>query len=203
LGQPRLDGAQETYIVSGSGDGGLVDLCRLTIERFRQDTVLYEIFQDGLEAAEAKLRPILDPHQNLWSQFRQHDSLLAPAKDRLRARLRKDAKVILEAAGAGASKSSLIDLFGPGRSVLNRLMTYMLHEIDAFELSVSGLASCVALHGVPPQNVICRHGTDRRGELERLIRDWPDHVARVHEIEELQAQHPVPTWEPGTFPVPK
>jgi len=31
LGQPPLDGGQHRYLISGFGDGALVDLCRLTI----------------------------------------------------------------------------------------------------------------------------------------------------------------------------
>lgn len=34
LAQPHLAGHVDSYVVSGYGDGGLIDLCRLTIERF-------------------------------------------------------------------------------------------------------------------------------------------------------------------------
>ena len=51
-GQPILDGTQQPYVVSGFGDGALVDLFRLTIERFRQDTVLSEAFPNKLEELE-------------------------------------------------------------------------------------------------------------------------------------------------------
>jgi hypothetical protein len=52
LGQPPLDGAQRRYLISG--DGALVDLCRLTIERFRQDTIVYELFGNDLEEVESR-----------------------------------------------------------------------------------------------------------------------------------------------------
>ena len=48
--------------------GVLVDLCWLTIERFRQDTILYELFGPELEDFEAHMRDRLegvDPTSNL------------------------------------------------------------------------------------------------------------------------------------------
>ena len=56
LAQPNLTVDRTRYLVSGSGDGALVDVCRLTIERFRQDTILYELFGKKLEATEEQLR---------------------------------------------------------------------------------------------------------------------------------------------------
>jgi hypothetical protein len=56
LGQPFLDGSQRRYLISGFGDGALVDLCRLTIERFRQDSIVYELFPSNLEQVERCLQ---------------------------------------------------------------------------------------------------------------------------------------------------
>jgi hypothetical protein len=63
-GQPNLDGRLETFVVSGYGDGAIVDLCRLTIERFRQDKLLDELFpgnsKDARKAMLSLCRKIKD-----------------------------------------------------------------------------------------------------------------------------------------------
>ena len=60
IAQPHLAGEKRNYVVSGYGDGALVDLCRLTIERFRQDTILSELFGPELEDFEAHMRDRLE-----------------------------------------------------------------------------------------------------------------------------------------------
>src|SRR5258708_5764514 len=73
IAQPILDGGPRSYVVSGYGDGALVDVCRLTIERFRQDTIVYELFGTSLEAAEDKINSDLesrDATANLFPYFR-------------------------------------------------------------------------------------------------------------------------------------
>lgn len=92
-GQPVLDGTRQTYVVSGFGDGALIDVCRLTIERFRQDTILYELFGNTLETIERRLVDefALDKSTNVFEflQSREKD-LLSLTKDALAARIRKD-----------------------------------------------------------------------------------------------------------------
>jgi hypothetical protein len=82
------------YVVSGYGDGALVDLCRLTIERFRQDTILYELFGPELDWFEESMRARLqgvDPSSNLFPHFvEMDDELLAQPRAALAARIRKD-----------------------------------------------------------------------------------------------------------------
>ena len=57
IAQPILNGTRQSYVVSGYGDGALVDLCRLSIARFRQDSVLYELFgKREIEGEEAAIR---------------------------------------------------------------------------------------------------------------------------------------------------
>src|SRR5690606_13399006 len=58
LGQPALNGAKQTYLVSGFGDGAIVDLCRLTIERFRQGRILNDIWGPDVHKVEELLRGI-------------------------------------------------------------------------------------------------------------------------------------------------
>lgn len=45
--QPQIGQARMTYIVSGAGDGAMIDLFRLRIAQFRQDRILTELIVDG------------------------------------------------------------------------------------------------------------------------------------------------------------
>jgi hypothetical protein len=46
-GQPDLSGRQRRYLVSGTGDGGLIDLLRLRIADFREDRIGYQLAPEG------------------------------------------------------------------------------------------------------------------------------------------------------------
>jgi FAD-NAD(P)-binding len=46
LGQPSLKEPRRTYLVSGAGDGGMIDLLRLRVSYFRQDRILDQLFSD-------------------------------------------------------------------------------------------------------------------------------------------------------------
>src|SRR6185437_10586446 len=46
-GQPDLSGRQQRYLVSGTGDGGLVDLLRLRITDFREDRIGHQLAPEG------------------------------------------------------------------------------------------------------------------------------------------------------------
>lgn len=104
LGQPQLDGTRENFLVSGFGDGALIDLCRLTIERYRQDTILYELFPRTLEEVEGKLAEAWSkkgPGANAFEFFTEFegDKRFAKAKIELSKRVRKDTRVALHISG--------------------------------------------------------------------------------------------------------
>jgi hypothetical protein len=205
IAQPHLEGEKRGYVVSGYGDGALVDLCRLTIERFRQDTILYELFGTELEDFEAKMRDRLegiDPTSNLFPIFRAMDSdLLVRARAALVARVRKDTSVVLHISGKDKTTTSLSDVFGPTSSRLNRLLTYLLHRCGAFATSLSDLDSCVRMHRATADAVLCRHGANTREHLRAMITDHEHVDARLDEMMRMQAQSAVRLWRPGAFPM--
>jgi hypothetical protein len=205
IAQPVLDGGQRRYVVSGYGDGALVDLCRLTIERFRQDTVLYELFGSRLEAIEDRIHSDLesiDPITNLYPYFRSiEQELLTEARAQLGARIRKDTAVVLHIKGRTGGITSFSEIFGPTSSRLNRLLTYLLHRCGAFSTNVSDLDTCVRASGVSPDAVLCRHGTDTKGHLRDIIADYDGVEARLDDMRSKQGQKPVRLWEPGAFPM--
>jgi hypothetical protein len=204
FGQPVLDGGRTRYVVSGFGDGALVDLCRLRIERFRQDTIVYELFGGDPEQVEGQFAAELDRvgDKNLYPLFlKLEDELLAGARDELSRRLRKDTAVTMHLSGHGNSVKSLSSIFGEGSSVLSRLLTFLLYRCGAFSMSFADLDTCVSASRVPEQQVLCRHGADTMGHLRSIIIDHAAFDKRLGEMRLLQAQRPRRLWKPGTFPV--
>ncbi|UPJ47661.1 hypothetical protein IVB30_31000 [Bradyrhizobium sp. 200] len=207
IAQPILDGGQRSYVVSGYGDGALVDVCRLTIERFRQDTIVYELFGTSLEAIEDRINADLrtaDAAANLFPYFRSiEDEFLAEGLSQLAARIRKDTAVVLHIRGRERRITSFAEIFGPTSSRLNRLLVYLLHRCGAFSTSVAELDECVRSHRVSPEAVLCRHGCDTREHLRAIITDCGKIEKRLDEMRREQAQTPFRVWRPGAFPITK
>ncbi|MGF1628540.1 MAG: FAD-dependent oxidoreductase [Kiloniellaceae bacterium] len=202
IGQPTLFGKPEYYVVSGFGDGALVDLFRLTVERFRQDTIVYELFGRGLGLAEEELRKRLSEMKGggTYELFREiEDSLLEDPIRRLSQRLRKDTRVALHISGKNHEISSLADVFEGSSSFLNRLILFMLFRCGAFGISLEDLNTTVRMHGAPQSNVLLRHGADPMAHLHAMFVDFDDVNSRLKELTENQAQVPRRRWVPGVF----
>lgn len=207
LGQPLLDGTRQNFLVSGFGDGALIDLCRLTIERYRQDTVLYELFPTNLDNVEGKFSDAWNsngPQRNAFEFFSSFDdqAILENAKTELSKRIRKDTRVALHVRGKNQEIKKFSDIFGPYSSFLNRMMTFLLFKCGAFSLSMEDLESAVRRHGAPDANVLCRYGTDALGQLHSMFNDIGNIKDRLKEIKTCQKQRPQRLWAPGTFPDP-
>lgn len=205
LGQPNLAVDRSRYLVSGSGDGALVDVCRLTIERFRQDTILYELFGTSLEATEEQLRIDLAPRarESLLPYFEKiEDKLLSNPKNSLRHRLRKDTAVTLHIAGKDSEKpNDLGDVFGPTSSVLNRVLIYLLYRCGAISITRRPLDEAISSAQISADHVLCRHGCDTERHLKLIFNDY-SHVEKAFaKMGSKQAQHPERYWKPGYFPV--
>jgi hypothetical protein len=205
IAQPILDGGPRSYVVSGYGDGALVDVCRLTIERFWQDTIVYELFGTGLEAVEDRINADFDSGDataNLFPYFRSIEGeFLAEALSQLAARIRKDTAVVLHIRGREGKITSFSEIFGPTSSRLNRLLIYLLHRCGAFSTSVTELDECVRSHRVSADAVLCRHGCDTREHLRAIITDCDKIEKRLDEMWREQAQTPFRVWRPGAFPI--
>jgi hypothetical protein len=204
LGQPQLDGQQHRYLISGFGDGALVDLCRLTIERFRQDTIVYELFAEDLERIESYFGEALndlDADANVFDLLRENDNtrLLMP-RERLANRIRKDTRVTLHLRGRDRGITRFPSIFGRRSSFLHRLITYLLYRCGAFDLDFSELDAAVSSRDVDPSNVLCRYGADTIGHLVSLFVDPDTVTGRLAEMEQRRLQKPNRFWIPGTFP---
>src|SRR5580693_1776514 len=204
LGQPPLDGAQRRYLISGFGDGALVDICRLAIERFRQDTIVYELFDEELDETETHFAQALsDPgrSQNVFDLLRENDDTwLRIARERLRNRIRKDTRITLHLLGRRREVTNFTYIFGPYSSFLHRLITYLLYRCGAFDLDFSELAVAVRSHQVDPTNVLCRYGANTMEHLKKFLNVSRPIASRLSQMKQQQLQTPNRFWIPGTFP---
>ena len=203
LSQPILNGARRLYVVSGYGDGAIVDLCRLTIERFRQDTILYELFSKGLEREEENLRKTIDglggPDEcNLYNALSGFN--LDQVQESLAQRVRKDVRVVLHATGKGGKNKSLEKLFAPGSSILHRFILYLLYRCAAFTTSFDKLDAISSEHQISENYVVSRYGTDRMSNVLDLFSDPASVHPRLKSMDAGQAQRAKQLWKPGSFP---
>lgn len=204
LAQPVLDGNQRRYLISGFGDGALIDLCRLTIERFRQDTIIYELFKKSLLEVEEHFSRKLETAGSDSNIFKMLDDsepkILRPAREELCKRIRKDVIVTLHLSGRNDEVKSFPQIFGRNSSFLNRMLTYLLYRCGAFAPDFSTITGAVARHNVPPANVICRYGANTVEHLLALFVDPSTVAVRFIDMKKKQDQVPRRLWAPGLFP---
>lgn len=204
IGQPVLDGTRQNFLVSGFGDGALIDLCRLTVERYRQDTILYELFSGDLEKVEERLNDSWKQQgadANAFEFFSGvENDLFGRAKAELSKRIRKDTRVALHISGKDGVVKTFPHIFGPYSSFLNRMMLFLLYRCGAFSISLADLKSAVGRHGTPRNNVLCRYCANTLAHLSTMFIDYDDIKDRFAELRDLQGQQPLRLWEPGAFP---
>jgi hypothetical protein len=170
LGQPRLRHARMTYIVSGGGDGALIDLLRLKIAHFRQDRILIELFGSFPELTHALQRLA---SENPLDQYDQFEALLANNSDmrevsnNLAGRLRNDTIVILHLKpGVDIRQISTSDR----SSFQNRLLAFLLSRCaDGFRLSTSEIEVLARAEMIDPERIIKRHGVKPHEELANVL----------------------------------
>lgn len=209
LAQPVLDGTRRRLMISGTGDGGLIDLFRLTIERFRQDVIVNELFDDEsqLLTLENALRAALsaDSLGNLFDVMENvrvnSPELIKKAEAGLERRLRKDVAVILHAGGREGKHNHVRDIFAAGRSsVFNRALLYLLYRVGAFGIEFGTLSKALSNSNMAAHDVICRHGTRASANVLDLFSS-PDTVAdRVDEMSKALGQTASRLWPNGFYP---
>ncbi|WP_166301153.1 NAD(P)-binding protein [Bradyrhizobium sp. 2S1] len=137
LGQPSLKEPRKTYMVSGGGDGGMIDLLRLRVSYFRQDRILDQLFaartalmtaMERLASRQRRRRPpaLFNEFEALYAGEDQTGLEFKQACDDLRARLRRDTEVIFR-----IKHTNFSALFSRG-SFQNRLLVYLLFKCGGF-----------------------------------------------------------------------
>lgn len=163
--QPHLGQARTTYILSGAGDGALIDLFRLRISQFRQDRILSDLF-GGSPGLVRELRALCENEQVQSQLYERLDALWAredmgmetrSVQKALGSRLRHDTHVILQLRN---DPSFPARLNGARRiSFQNRVLAFLLFKSGGFFPSVSNVEELQKEHAVPDDRVINRHGT--------------------------------------------
>ncbi len=178
-GQPSLTHTRANYIISGQGDGAMIDLLRFRISQYRQDRILEELFngKDALLAALGQLRHNLVSDAAAGSLFQHFEEIANGAKtavewaklqDELRPRLRRDTDVVLH---LQPKVPNLATLFNPGRkmSFQNALLVYLLYRCGGFAPSCEDLEALRLRLDVRPEHVIKRHGPNREAQFKRIL----------------------------------
>ncbi len=203
LSQPRLTNEARTFVISGAGDGSLVDLFRLTIERFRQDRIVYEMFGKNPEAFESELRNALlakPKGKTYWAIFEdlRQEGKLDSAIKILRTRIRKDTRTVLHLAGPTGNIKTIESALELKSSLLNKLILFLLHRCGAFIPSFDPLEEVIASYKPGRQDIICRHGTSPVEALQRICLE----PISKNSIERLRSiQYALPLWHAGYFPM--
>jgi hypothetical protein len=207
--QPGLGHARQTFIISGAGDGAMIDLFRLRIANFRQDRILSELVGDQaelleslrmiIEESDASGRETFDALNRLWDGSAADNSGPAEVLSRLSNRLRHDTHVILHVRNA-----SFADLFTQKRvSFQNRLLSYLLYRSGGFHPQVGDLDAVARDNGVSSERVIVRHGTQTAEGMESLLADpLKSFVAAAHSVKTLRPQSDDIQWPGGYFDRP-
>jgi hypothetical protein len=190
FGQSDLSftGKKIRYIVSGFGDGGLVDVFRLTIRDFRYERIFGEMFSGRgkpmFEALNQIRKSPGDGQGSLYDKFvnleqGNHKVAIGKAKQELNQRLRSDTAVILN----GKAASFRLGLSMQNQSFSNALLAFLLFRLDAIKYKCGSLDTKNAakprltkITGAKArpewlrnaESVIIRHGTDRESALRAV-----------------------------------
>lgn len=186
FGQSDLSfaGKRVRYVVSGFGDGGLVDVFRLTIRDFRYERIFDEMFPRNVKPLFKALNQIRespgDENGSLYDKFADleqgnYREAISRAKSELNGRLRSDTAVVLN----GKASSFRLGLSLLSVSFSNALLAYLLFRLGAVKYkrgSIQGtkkprLANVTGVRAHPEwlknaKSVIFRHGTDRESALK-------------------------------------
>ena len=175
LGQPQLVPGKRTYLVSGHGDGALVDLFRVRISQFRQDRILVELFFENGELVDRlrRMKNELDSGslkpENLYDRFERiaqdstsgFDRLLA----QLRSRLRADTEVILKL----NKTESFRKAFASKASFQNRVLLFALYKAGGFYPASQNEHTLRQEYGISEDHVIRRHGIKPKLVVEDVL----------------------------------
>jgi hypothetical protein len=176
-GQPSLNQPRRTYLISGQGDGAMIDLLRLRISQYRQDRILDELFH-GKTNLFGAIREMHSRHSDSNGSG-LFDSLEALSKkcnlqiefqevtEALTRRLRRDTDVILY-----LRVKKISELFDPVNtriSFQNKLLVYLPYKCGGFIPSSLNESFLITQYSIASGNIVRRHGTLRDEQLQRIL----------------------------------
>lgn len=221
MGQPNLHQHRRTHLVSGQGDGALIDLFRLRISQYRQDRILEEMFAGAgdLVTALRTIKADFELNTSATGLFERFDQLFGEAAlegssasgattqarsvlERLARRLRRDTDAVLQ-----LKVRELAELLEPTTSrtsFQNALLAYLLYRVGGFAPSSETEKTLLARYGIAADQVVRRHGTKRLPQLRRLLSQplFDDIEARNPGSAGFAMQPPDALWPGGYFGYP-
>jgi len=215
LGQPALHGSRRTYLVSGQGDGAMIDLLRIRISQYRQDRILDEIFsgRDKLLSTLDSIHHRFDGDQHRTGLFSAFENMSTDsdtkvqfdeACDELRRRLRRDTDAVLR-----LKVRKLSELFEPETSRIsfqNKLLVFLLYKCGGFVPSTHEEGKLIRHHGIAEDLVVRRHGTFRDEQLQDVLSGGLYNAIKtrlnISDIDRPFSQSEKPSWPGGYFDIP-
>lgn len=177
LGQPSLEEARRTYLISGQGDGAMIDLFRIRISQFRQDRILDELFS-GRNLLLDRLRELrnkfLKDETGLFACFQalevenlQFQSDMKAVIVALRKRLRRDTDVVLRLLVRNVAE--LLEPSNSKMSFQNSLLVYLLYRCGGFSPTTESEDAVCDRFGIPRNQIIERHGVKPLIQIGRSL----------------------------------
>lgn len=178
VGQPSLDQPRQTFLVSGQGDGAMIDLLRLRISQFRQDRILDELFRGrtNLLNSVKAMHKTHSQDSNKKGLFKELEQLAIQSdiqvefeevRKELFSRLRRDTEVILHL--RVKKLSELLDPETTRISFQNKLLVYLLYKCGGFTPSSLDETDLVVQYAIHSDRIIRRHGTTRDEQLNSIL----------------------------------
>jgi FAD-NAD(P)-binding len=208
LGQPSLAEPHRTYLVSGQGDGAMIEVLRLRISQYRQDRILDELIvrrPSLYKAVKALQEKYPEPAPDMFAAFealeRNEPKEFAEVREELTRRLRRDTNVILhlhEHRFAGLFEEKTLKI-----SFQNRLLIYLLYKCGGFVPTFTDIDKLAAMHGVSKDHIIRRHGTETDENLQNLLSSTlHGEVKKYFGDGSLRPQSDRVQWKGGYFGFP-
>lgn len=192
LGQPSLEEARRTYLLSGQGDGAMIDLLRIRISQFRQDRILDELFVGRgllLERLRELRKEFLRDETGLFEKFEAlacPDSVfeqdMAGIIGELSHRLRRDTDVVLQLLVRNVAE--LLEPNNSGMSFQNALLVYLLYRCGGFSPTTESDRAICARFGIPRNHVVQRRGVKPLAQIGKsLPREVHEKIAQRRETD--------------------
>lgn len=175
LNQPEAGGSRRSKMVvfiSGTGDGGFIDLIRATLHGYNQGRIVQELFHNETTLVN-ELRRVVEtwddvskdlPKTWLYDQYSDlfNRNLLKRVLARIRPRVRQDTEAILNGRQARFALALALDK----GSILNTLLVFLLHKLKAFKYEsgecgrITDKFAYVEGRKIKAERFIVRHGPD-------------------------------------------
>lgn len=183
-GQTQLYNSKNTYLVSGYGDGAINDILRLKIYDFNPYQ-LVEIFEDkiGLNSIESQditfeslLKCFGISNKSEEEKSEEEKNKEIKGKEfflKFQPFVKNQVNVILHVENGLQNKNIIKEIVNSKKSfAYNRLLLFALWCCNGFTIKCAeAIESIIEEYDISVENVIIRHGSDRKKNLKSILND--------------------------------